>query len=371
MRLYTLLAVLLVACAIAMAVLPPRLVIESPSFGKPDILTPGAEFALVAMAGLPWVSPVEAAALVSHAARIPLTLLGSPGRGPRYAARFRIPADCAPGNYDLVALAGGRESRSRRAVSVLAVFPERFTVAQITDLHFGYSPDGEASVERIVDEVNRLKPDLVVVTGDIAHGGQPDQYDRAQRVLEKLTMPFVCIPGNHDRRGWGAYLARFGSPYRSVAFGRWTILGLDCAHGRDEFTESQLLFIKRALDAADPRRVIALAHIPLAGKRSVAAHAAEVMGLFERRHVPLVLSGHLHYGADYGAGTSPPSGTREGTQFVVTATAGGWLVEGPSGLSDRRGFTLVTVADGRITSVEAHPFDPAAASAAGHTVDEP
>jgi Icc protein len=347
---HALLAVALAAAAVAWVVLPAGVAIESPSFGKPEILTPGAEFPLVARAGLPWAAPVESAALVSVAARIPLTPLGPAGRGMRRASRFRIPADCPPGNYDLVALAGGRESRARRAVSVLAAIPERFTVAQITDLHFGYTPDGDASVERIVDEVNRVKPDLVVVTGDIAHNGRWDQYDRAQRVLERLTMPFVCIPGNHDRRGWGAYLTRFGVPSLPVAFGRWTILGLDCGQGRDEFTESQLLFIRHAMDTVEPGRVIVLAHIPLAGKRSVRVHAGEVMELFERKHVPLVLSGHWHYGADY----SPegPAAAKRGTQFVVTVTAGGWLVTGPSGRTDQRGFTLVTVADGRITSVQ-------------------
>jgi len=358
-----LLAVLLAAAAVAWAVLPARVAIESPSFGKPEILTPGAEFPLAARAGLPWAAPFESAVLVGASGRIPLTALGPAGRAMRRTSRFRIPADCPPGNYDLVASAGGRESRAQRAVSVVAAIPERFTVAQITDLHFGYTPEGDASVERIVDEINRARPDLVVVTGDIAHNGRWDQYDRAQRVLEKLTMPFVCIPGNHDRRGWGAYLTRFGAPYGPVAFGRWTILGLDCGHGRDEFTESQFLFIRNAMDTLEPARVIVLAHIPLAGKRSVRAHATQVMQLFERAHVPLVLSGHWHYRADYSPGE--PAAATGGTQFVVTVTAGGWLVKGPSGHPDPRGFTLITVDGGRIVSVEPRTVAGATAPAPG------
>jgi hypothetical protein len=39
---------------------------------------------------------------------------------------------------------------------------------------------------------------------------------------------------------------------------------------------------------------------------------------------------------------------------VVTVTAGGWLVKKPGGSRDPRGFTLITVEDGRITAVEAH-----------------
>ena len=361
----TVLAVTLAAAAVAWAVLPAGVVVESPSFGKPEILTPGAEFPLVARAGLPWAAPVDSAVLVGVSGRIPLTPLGAVGHGMRRTSRFRIPADCPPGNYDLVAFAGRRETRARRSVSVLAAIPERFTVAQITDLHFGYNAEGDASVERIADEVNRVRPDLVVVTGDLAHNGRWDQYDRAQRVFERLSMPIVCIPGNHDRRGWGAYLTRFGAPYAPVGFGRWTILGLDCGHGRDEFTESQLLFIRHAMDTLEPSRTIVLAHIPLAGKRSVRAHATEVMQLFEQMHVPLVLSGHWHYRADYSPGE--PAAAKGGTQFVVTVTAGGWLVSGPSGHPDPRGFTLITVDGGRIVSVE--PRTVAGATAPGPSDD--
>jgi calcineurin-like phosphoesterase family protein len=350
----TVLAVVLGAGAVAWAVFPGDLVVEAPSFGGPEILTPGGELEVVARVAVPWVTAIDELALESGERRVPLPLLRPPTRGARQTLLARVPQDCAPGIYDLVARAGKREARTHRSVAVLASIPERFTLAQFTDLHFGYRAAGEASVQAIVDELNRLAPAVVLVTGDIAHNGRRREYDRAQLALERLSMPFVCIPGNHDRRGWGAYLTRFGFPYRSVTFGRWTLLGLDCGHGRDEFTESQFRFIERALDAAEPGRVIVLAHIPLAGARSVRAHARTVMELFERKRAPLVLSGHWHYGAEYGTGVAAPGRAQGGTQFVVTVTAGGWLVKKPGGRRDPRGFTLIAVEDGRITSVEAH-----------------
>jgi calcineurin-like phosphoesterase family protein len=340
--------------ALTWAVLPGNLVIESPSFGGPAIVTPGSELPIVARVAVPWVTEVDGLSLEGEAGTVPLVLLRPPARGARLAVFARVPQDCAPGIYDLVVRAGKREARAHRSVAVLANIPERFTLAQITDLHFGYTAAGEASVQAIVDELNRLGPALVLVTGDIAHNGRRREYDRAQHVLDQLTMPIVVIPGNHDRRGWGAYLTRFGFPYRSVAFGRWTLLSLDCGHGRDEFTESQFRFVQRALDAAEPGRLIVLAHIPLAGKRSVRAHAGEVMELFERKQVPLVLSGHWHYGAEYGTGVAGPGRVPGGTQFVVTVTAGGWLVKKPGGSRDPRGFALIKVEDGRIAAVEAH-----------------
>jgi Icc protein len=348
------LAVVLGAGAVAWAVFPADLVVESPSFGGPEILTPGGELEVAVRVAVPWVTAIDGLTLESGPIRIALPLVRRPTRGPRQTLLTRVPQDCAPGNYDLVVKAGDRGARAHRAVAVLGSIPERFTVAQITDLHFGYTAAGEASVQAIVDELNRLGPALVLVTGVIAHNGRQREFDRAQHVLDQLTMPIVFIPGNHDRRGWGAYLTRFGFPYRSVKFGRWTLLGLDCGHGRDQFTESQFRFIERALDATEPGRVIALAHIPLAGKRSVKAHATTVMELFERKRVPLVLSGHWHFGAEYGAGVAGPGHAQGGTQFVVTVSAGGWLVKKPSGSRDPRGFTLIAIEDGRIKAVEAH-----------------
>ena len=365
------LAVLLGVGALVWVMLPGDVVVESPSFGGPAILTPGGELEVVARVAVPWTTAIDSLALKHGETRVPLQLLRPPTRCARQTLLARVPSDCAPGNYDVVVRVGNREARAHRAVAVLGTIPERFTMAQITDLHFGYTAEGEASVEAIVDELNRLGPALVLVTGDIAHNGARREYDRAQLALERLSMPFVCIPGNHDRRGWGAYLTRFGFPYRSVAFGHWTLLGLDCGHGRDEFTESQFRFVERALDAAEPGRVIVLAHIPLAGARSVRAHARTVMELFERKRVPLVLSGHWHYGAEYGSGVAPPGRAQGGTQFVVTVTAGGWLVKKPGGQPDPRGFTVIAVEDGRILSVTTHTVGSVGAPKNGARVDKP
>ncbi len=358
-----LLAGALGAVAAVWALLPGGAAVEAPSFGAPAIVTPGAEVPVVVRVAVPWAAPAAAATLASGDARVPLALTGASARGPRQRARFRVPADCPPGNYDLLVRAGGGWARARRAVAVLREIPERFTVAQITDLHFGATAEGEAAVLRIIDELNRLAPAVVVVTGDVAQDGKAQEYERAQRALARLAMPIVCVPGNHDRRGWAAYLSAFGDPIGTVRFGSWTFLRLDSAHGRDQFTESQLRFIGAALAAGDPHRTIVLVHVPLTGRRAVKAHADAVAEMFGRTGVPLVLSGHWHYRADSirdsGGAGEPGAGP---TRYVVTATAGGPPVAGPSGVTDPRGFTLVSVENGRVTAVEARPAGGVAAT---------
>jgi predicted MPP superfamily phosphohydrolase len=72
-------------------------------------------------------------------------------------------------------------------------------VAQLSDLHVGPStPDG--LVRAAIDEANRFRPDLVVLTGDYL--SRPDEEGvelEAMRVLlGGLSAPTVAVLGNHD-----------------------------------------------------------------------------------------------------------------------------------------------------------------------------
>lgn len=82
-------------------------------------------------------------------------------------------------------------------------------IAQISDIHisgwgkktYNIAPMAE-NLERSVEHINRLvpKPDVVIVTGDIAMGGLEEEVDRAAHILDKFQMPYYVVPGNHDDR---------------------------------------------------------------------------------------------------------------------------------------------------------------------------
>ncbi|MFH1177740.1 MAG: metallophosphoesterase [Acidobacteriota bacterium] len=343
----------LAAAALAWVCVPPRVMIEGPAFGGPRIVTPGESIEITARVAIPWVMAVDGATLVRGEGRLPLPLSESPGAGPRQTARVHVPPDCAPGLYDLEVRAGAASARVRRAVAVLASMPERFTIAQISDLHIGFTAASERSVAAIIDEINSLHPALVVVSGDIAHQGRWEEYARAEKLLERLEAPIVSVPGNHDRRGWAGYLSTFGFPYHAVTFGSWTILGLDAAHGRDQFTLSQTTFLAGALAAVDGRRVVAVSHIPLAGRRSVQARASLVADLLEAHGVPLVVSGHWHYPTAYDGTARGGTGSGAATRYVVTTTAGGNLRRGIDGRLSVHGYQVISVEDGRVTATTA------------------
>jgi len=83
-------------------------------------------------------------------------------------------------------------------------------IAQISDLHIkapgelAYGKvDTAAALERCVAALNALqpRPELVVISGDLADTPKPAEYDHLKRLLAPLQVPFICIPGNHDSRG--------------------------------------------------------------------------------------------------------------------------------------------------------------------------
>jgi 3',5'-cyclic AMP phosphodiesterase CpdA len=70
------------------------------------------------------------------------------------------------------------------------------TLVHLSDIHFGRTDD--AVVAAIVPFVHSLKPDVVVVSGDLSQRAKPDQFRAARAFLDKLPKPQIVVPGNHD-----------------------------------------------------------------------------------------------------------------------------------------------------------------------------
>jgi 3',5'-cyclic AMP phosphodiesterase CpdA len=87
----------------------------------------------------------------------------------------------------------------------------RVRIVHLSDAHFGTIRPGVA--EGLVQTVHGLKPDLILLTGDITQRARASQFKAAKAFVAQLK-PFPCIavPGNHDIPlfGWGV---RFTNPY--------------------------------------------------------------------------------------------------------------------------------------------------------------
>ncbi|WP_428898443.1 hypothetical protein Dip518_000642 [Parelusimicrobium proximum] len=69
-------------------------------------------------------------------------------------------------------------------------------IMQISDVHLG-AARGEKYLEKIVEKTNALKPDLVVITGDIADS-KSAVSKKMFAPLKSLQAPAYFVTGNHD-----------------------------------------------------------------------------------------------------------------------------------------------------------------------------
>jgi 3',5'-cyclic AMP phosphodiesterase CpdA len=82
-------------------------------------------------------------------------------------------------------------------------------IAQISDLHI--APPGEKTLGHVAMDENlravvahinarEMRPDVVVVSGDITDLGDLASARYAREMLDALVMPYYVVPGNHDNR---------------------------------------------------------------------------------------------------------------------------------------------------------------------------
>src|SRR6476646_8323855 len=85
-------------------------------------------------------------------------------------------------------------------------------IVHLSDLHFGAHDD--RLVEAVNHEVDALKPDLVVISGDFTQRARTEQFREACHFLEGLRdrgHEVLGVPGNHDVPLYDV-LRRFLSP---------------------------------------------------------------------------------------------------------------------------------------------------------------
>ncbi|MCA1555769.1 MAG: metallophosphoesterase [Acidobacteria bacterium] len=70
------------------------------------------------------------------------------------------------------------------------------TIVHLSDLHFGRIDP--AIIAPLSTTVAELKPDVVVVSGDLTQRARSAQFKEAREFLDKLPQPQIIVPGNHD-----------------------------------------------------------------------------------------------------------------------------------------------------------------------------
>lgn len=159
-----------------------------------------------------------------------------------------------------------------------------------------------------VDQLNELKPDAVLWTGDLTNGGAEAEYANVMRVARRLTSPLFALPGNHEAPpGEAIYRERFTRetgqpPWQHVRVGAWHLILLDSVRFAEGalahdgvIGPEELAWLRdtvAAITAAEP--VVLAAHHPFAVPGDGLSNAPEVIELLTDRALAFTVAGHFH-----------------------------------------------------------------------------
>ncbi len=187
------------------------------------------------------------------------------------------------------------------------------TVVQISDLHFGRVD--ATLLAPLRRAINEIKPDVLVVSGDLTQRARRAQFREARDFLATLPLPQIVVPGNHDVpfydvvRRFVAPLARFRRYITKEETPTFVdeeiaIVGVNSARSftlkGGRINVDQVKAIAERFEGLPERmtRIVVTHHpfdVPADGDQDdVIARGSMAMAEFARAEVDVFLSGHLH-----------------------------------------------------------------------------
>lgn len=186
-------------------------------------------------------------------------------------------------------------------------------ILHISDMHFG--TEQAPVVEALAALAAQQQPGLVVLSGDITQRARPSQFRAARAFVDRLGVPFIAIPGNHDIPLFDLW-TRFTRPYarHRAAFGGaleplheaddLLVLGVNTTrvwrhvHGELSLQQVERVAARLARARAAQLRVIVV-HQPIAvphGEDRVNQLRGQTQALprWAAAGADMVLGGHIH-----------------------------------------------------------------------------
>ncbi len=208
---------------------------------------------------------------------------------------------------------------------------------QVSDPHFG--TERQVVVEALVRLTQTLRPDVLLLSGDITQRATRGQFAAAQAFVQRLQVPHcLAVPGNHDiplihlplrlLRPYARYRAAFGTELEpSLETEDLLLLAVNTTrwwrHEDGQLSAAQIERVARRLAQAKPdQRRVVMVHQPLVvtrpedEKNRLHGHAA-ALHAWGAAGVDLILGGHIHL------------------PFVLPLAAGGWAVQAGTAVSHR------------------------------------
>ncbi|MDD4777269.1 MAG: metallophosphoesterase [Fermentimonas sp.] len=239
-------------------------------------------------------------------------------------------------------------------------------IVQITDPQFGFFDENKsfdketALFTKAIKQVNELKPDFVVITGDFVNNSKDiNQIEEFKRITKELDkdIPLYLSPGNHDlgqnptNQDFEFYFSHYGKDNDKFAFeyNDSYFIGLNSVIIKSETNKKkekkQFRWLKRKLrKAKSSDAIIVFTHYPFFindfdEKESYSNQSKKsrlkYFNLFKKYGVDGIFAGHLHNNAE---------ASLNGIKMITTNAAGR-----PLGKAEP-GYRLIEVNNGTINS---------------------
>ena len=242
---------------------------------------------------------------------------------------------------------------------------------QISDPQLGFitqsedfAPEQEL-MQRITAQVNALRPDFIVFSGDMVHyGSSATALEGFKQMCKEFNsdIPLYFLPGNHDvensapAENVASFVERYGHDRFVHKAKGYTVIGYNSCviRAATPAEADEYAWIEKELKRARRNKpIILIAHHPMflsspdepEKYENISIPLREkYLALFEQYGVELVLAGHLHKCAQ---------GEYNGIKFVTAGPAGRILGK------DKSGIEIITIdggkADAKYYEIDAIP----------------
>ena len=189
---------------------------------------------------------------------------------------------------------------------------EQFVIVQLSDIHCGDPRFDVGLMESLVGEVEALRPDLIVVPGDLTADGFAEQFEAAHEWIARLACSHkIVVPGNHDARNVGLmhFDSMFSRLYETTIMpmrgggGSAMFLGSDTSKpdlNQGEFGPERLRWLgDKMRRSTEDLKVLVVHHhlvsVPGTGReRNILWDAGDLLEVLSECGADLVLCGHRH-----------------------------------------------------------------------------
>jgi 3',5'-cyclic AMP phosphodiesterase CpdA len=189
------------------------------------------------------------------------------------------------------------------------------TLAHLSDLHFGRVDTELEAV--LLEDLAALRPELVVISGDLTQRARQAQFAAARRFLDRLPAPYLVVPGNHDIPLFDVVRRAFRPLHRYRATisddlspshldDELAVLGLTTARAaawkEGRISRAQVEAIRWLGSVGGGRLRVLVTHHPFIpppgdGRRPpLVGRAGDALRVAAASGVDLCLGGHLHLG---------------------------------------------------------------------------